>query len=118
MNPPDTPSGAFMRLQNLGFIEAFAQDDDDDPSVLSTTLYAFFTSTQPNAGSDPWAPPADDDGPASSPGADDNPADEEIVHADRVLLTDGTIVSWWGFDPGTGNIHPGLAGALFDAHGS
>ncbi len=71
MDPVDTPSGMFKRLQNLGLIDAGAAFDD---AVLQAAVYLFKLSVESGATGLPPPQDADESSTESNPATDAPPA--------------------------------------------
>jgi len=91
LDPIDTLSGIFQRLQNLGYIDPDAASDPPDMDVMRAALRAFKAASQDASSS----PPSSSDGGASSQestdSADDSSDDADTSSDDAGLTDDGKL---------------------------
>jgi hypothetical protein len=125
LDPINTPSGIFQRLQHLGYIPLGAELDGDDLTVLNRALYYFKSQgTPPPADSSNDDDSDDDDGggttdrggsPDSGTDSDDSDDDDDdsvnLSFADDLWCPDDCGIS----DDGT--LPPDLEASLLHQHG-
>jgi N-acetylmuramoyl-L-alanine amidase len=108
MDPIDTITGIFARLQNLGYVKR-SRGANIDLDVVRAGLWSFQQSlgqtSSPSSGGSDAAAPSDESGPASGTAAAPGNGDPPWRANKSIMAADGTI-------------EPDLAKLLVHAHGS
>jgi hypothetical protein len=123
MDPIDTCSGMFKRLQNLGYIDPRDEYDEGKMDVLRSALCLFRARQTPPPDGDPpdstgdASDSTDDDAPC---GCDDDGGDDgdAIVHAEPAVVTDDACGPECSGLSDDGVLDPAIASLLLKAHGS
>ncbi|MGA2448331.1 MAG: hypothetical protein ABTD50_06640 [Polyangiaceae bacterium] len=120
LDPVNTISGIFQRLQNLGYIPASAQVNGDDRTQLHRGLYYFRSQQTPPPGdSSTDDNSGDDSGADDSTGTDGSDVGDSDDGDDSVNLSFADDV--WCFDgcglSDSGALEPELEASLLTEHG-